>query len=212
MRVRDWERDKYGTIWHLVVYVCKICRIHNKKIEIKLKSYMECYTAAHTHTHTHNQTKRNRSVDKDRASISENEIACVQMKEWERERKRDVCSISVDNLSPRRVYWFLVSIKKYCRMFLSFSCLLLYETSPRLFASCLFIHLSSFLSLIFALELPRCRMLFFTPRWRKKERERERERERWNLSVRQDWHQRERERWRWAGHEKKEIQSRKKNW
>ena len=41
--------------------VCKICRIHNKKIEIKLKSYKECYTHSfflsdtHTHTHTHTQ-------------------------------------------------------------------------------------------------------------------------------------------------------------
>ena len=87
-------------------YLCsKICRsIHNKKIEIKLKSYMECCThithtyklvapsaIARAHSLSLNQTKRNRNVDKDRASISENEITRVQMRE--REREGDVLSL-----------------------------------------------------------------------------------------------------------------------
>ena len=159
-----------------------------------------------SHTHTHNQTKRNRSVDKDRASISENEITCVQMKEWERERKRDVCSISVDNLSPRRVYWFLVSIKSIVECFsLSLFVSFLYELtrSLRFLASCPFILLSSLLSLIFALELPRCRMLFFTLRWRKREREMK------SFSPPRLASERGREMG-WA--RKKEIESRKKKW
>ena len=134
--MREGEWDKYGTIWHLVVYyVCKICRIHNKKIEIKLKSYMECYTAAHTLAHTTRQREIEVEIKTERAYQRMKSHACKWKSEWvrererkrerERERERDVCSISVDNLSPRRVYWFLVSIKSIVECFSLSVCLLL---------------------------------------------------------------------------------------